>query len=181
AAVGFEEPFQEDDGAPVRSALEVDQGPVDGDLGQAGQRAQGDLFDAGLGGGSQRHRIAVTTQSGVDPQHVDQGLFRFDCSLSGHVSQLSGVRAENPCGTGVDLRPTCMPVDPGLLPAECLVNGSWTDAPISVEAATRRTRTRTIATRCDPPSFAATGAVSTGGDQPVPSTCRRKSNWSDFT
>ncbi len=55
ASVRFEEPFEEVVGAPVRSALEVDQWPVDGDPGQAGERAESDLLDAGLSGGSQRH------------------------------------------------------------------------------------------------------------------------------
>ena len=96
AAFGLEEPLQEIVGAPVRSALEIDQGPVDGDLGQTGKRAKRDLLDAGLGGGSQRHRIAVTTQSSVDPKDVDQRLFRFDCCFAWHASQLSGAGAGGP-------------------------------------------------------------------------------------
>ena len=40
---------------------------MDGDLRQTGEGAEGDLLDTGLRGGSQRHRIAVTTQTGIDP------------------------------------------------------------------------------------------------------------------
>jgi hypothetical protein len=60
-AIGFEEPLEEVVRAPVWSAFEVDQGPVHGDLREAGKSSQCDLLHAGLGGGSQRHRIAVTT------------------------------------------------------------------------------------------------------------------------
>ena len=50
AAVGLEEPFEEVVRTARRSALEVDQRPVHGDLGQTGQRAERDLLDAWLGG-----------------------------------------------------------------------------------------------------------------------------------
>ncbi len=88
--VGLEEPFEEVVRTPVWSAFEIDQGPVHGDLRQPGERAKRDLLDAGLRGGSQRHRISVTTQARIDPQNMDQGFFRFDCCLSWHMSQLSG-------------------------------------------------------------------------------------------
>ena len=74
AAVGLEEPLEEVVGAAGRAALEVDQRPVHGDLGQARQGAERDLLDAGLGRGGQRDGVAVTAESGVDPQDVDQGL-----------------------------------------------------------------------------------------------------------
>ena len=66
-ADGLEEPFEEIVRAAGGAALEIDQWPVHGDLGQSGERAERDLLDTGLSGGSQRHRIAVTTQTRVDP------------------------------------------------------------------------------------------------------------------
>ncbi len=105
SSVCFEEPLEKIVGAPVWSALEIDKGPMDGDLRQTGEGAERDLLNAGLRGGSQRHRIAVTTQSGVDPQNVDQGLFRFDCCLRWHMSQLSGGRAGVPMTGGRAERP----------------------------------------------------------------------------
>jgi len=39
-----------------------------------------DVFDAGLGGGSDRHRVAVAAQSGRDPEDVH--LLDGGCSLA---------------------------------------------------------------------------------------------------
>ena len=50
-------------------------GIVQMNLGQAGNRAQQNVFDAGLGGGGDRDRIAVAAQARGDPQDVDL----FDC------------------------------------------------------------------------------------------------------
>ena len=79
AAIGLEEPLEEIVCSSRGSAFEIDQRPVDGDFGKSGKRAERDLLDTGLGGGSQRHRITVTTQTCVDPQNMDQRFFCFDC------------------------------------------------------------------------------------------------------
>ena len=76
APVGLEEPFDEIVRAADRTALEVDEGPVHGDLRQPGQGAQGDLLDARLGGRGQGHGVAVAAESGVDPENVDDRLVR---------------------------------------------------------------------------------------------------------
>ena len=81
AAIGLEEPFDEIVGAAHRAVLEVDQRPVDGDLGQAGEGAQGDLLDAGLSGSGQGDRVTVTAEPGVDPQDVDQCLVYRRCHV----------------------------------------------------------------------------------------------------
>ena len=70
AAVGLEEPLDEVVRAAHRTALEVDERPVHGDLRQPGEGAQGDLLDAGLGGRGQRDGVAVAAQAGVDPEDV---------------------------------------------------------------------------------------------------------------
>ena len=98
AAVGLEEPLQEVVGAAVGPALEVDQRPVHRDLGQAGQRAEGDLLDAGLGGRGQGDGVAVTAEPGVDPQHVDQGFFGLDGSSAVGID----AAFELPRGRGLD-------------------------------------------------------------------------------
>ena len=90
ATVGPEEPFEEVVGAAVGSALEIDERPVHGDFRQARQRTEGDLLDTGLGGGSQRHRIPVATETCVDPENVDQRFFRFDCCFRWHVRSFPG-------------------------------------------------------------------------------------------
>ena len=54
--VGLEEPLDEVVGPTDRSALEVDQRPVHGDLREPGQRAERDLLDARLGGGGRGRR-----------------------------------------------------------------------------------------------------------------------------
>ena len=76
AAVGFEEPFDEVVGAADRAALEVDERPVHRDLRQPGQRTERDLLDARLRRGRERDGVAVAAQSGVDPEHVDDGFVR---------------------------------------------------------------------------------------------------------
>ena len=78
AAVGLEEPLEEVVRAAVGPAFEVDQGPVHRDLGQAGQRTEGDLLDARLGRRGQRDGVSVTAESGVDPKHMDEGVFGLD-------------------------------------------------------------------------------------------------------
>ena len=74
AAVGLVPPLDEVVGPGLRAALEVDQRPVHRDLGQAGQRAEHDLLDAGLGGGGQGDRVSVTAEAAVHPEDVDDGL-----------------------------------------------------------------------------------------------------------
>ncbi len=71
AAVGLEEPLEEIVGAAHGAALEVDQRPVHSDLRQPGQGSEGDLLDARLSGGGERHRVAVAAQAGIDPEDVD--------------------------------------------------------------------------------------------------------------
>ena len=108
AAVGLEEPLEEVVGAAVGAALEVDQRPVHGDLRQPGQGAEGDLLDAGLGGRGEGHGVAVAAEAGVDPQHVDQGLFGGACCLASrrvrHVATLPGVSARPARGSTPDIR-----------------------------------------------------------------------------
>ena len=48
--------------------------PVQGDLRQAGQRAQDQVLDAGLGRRGQRHRLAVAAQAAVHPEDVQHFL-----------------------------------------------------------------------------------------------------------
>jgi hypothetical protein len=73
-AVGLVPPLDERVRALLGAALEVDERPVHRDLRQAGQRAQGDLLDARLGGRGQRHRVPVAPQAAVHPEDVDHGL-----------------------------------------------------------------------------------------------------------
>ena len=79
---------------------------MDGDLGEAGKRTERNFLDTGLGGGSQRHGIAITTQTSIDPQNMNQCFFCFDCSLGWHLCSSLRDGLES-LATGVDLRPTC--------------------------------------------------------------------------
>jgi hypothetical protein len=86
----IEWPFEEVVRATVGAALEVDERPVDGDFRQAGQCTERDLLDAGL----DSHGVAVAAETGVDPEHVDQGFFGSECGFSSrrwHVPTLPGV------------------------------------------------------------------------------------------
>jgi hypothetical protein len=58
-----------------RAAFEVNQRPVQRDLGQAGEGSQGDFLDAGLGCRSQRNRLPVAGQAAVNREDVDRVLF----------------------------------------------------------------------------------------------------------
>ncbi len=80
----------------LRAALEVDQRPVHGDLGQPGQRSERDLLDARLGGGGQGDRVPVAAQPAIHPQNVDHGLgclgLRGVClCVSGHREATSSL------------------------------------------------------------------------------------------
>ncbi|HKE76210.1 MAG TPA: hypothetical protein VKB57_21515 [Acidimicrobiales bacterium] len=77
ATVGFEEPLDEVVGPADRTALEVDQRPVDRDLRQPGKRAERDLLDGRLGRGGQCDGVPVTAQASVDPKNVNDGLVRL--------------------------------------------------------------------------------------------------------
>ena len=96
APVGLEEPLEEVVGPADRPALEVDQRPVDGDLREAGQGAEGDLLDARLGGGGEGDGVAVAAQAGVDPQDVDDGLVRIGQRHPPGGSERDGARASPP-------------------------------------------------------------------------------------
>ena len=76
APVRLEEPLQEVVGPADRAALEVDERPVDRDLREPRQGAEGDLLDARLGGCGQGDGVAVAAEPGVDPQDMDDGLVR---------------------------------------------------------------------------------------------------------
>jgi hypothetical protein len=84
APIGLEEPLKEVVGAAGRAALEVDQRPVHGHLGQTGKRAERDLLDAGLGSRGQRDRVPVTTEASVDPEHMNQRFFGAQSFVSRH-------------------------------------------------------------------------------------------------
>src|SRR5262249_18635159 len=68
----------------ARTALEIDERPMDCDLRQSRQGAQRNLFDTRLHSGGKRHRIPIATQAGVYPQHVNYSL--IGCR-SGHVHE----------------------------------------------------------------------------------------------
>ena len=78
AAICLPEPLQEVVRTAGRAAFEVDERPVDRDFGQPRQRAQRDLFDARLRRSGERNGVPVAAQPGIDPQHVDQGVFGRD-------------------------------------------------------------------------------------------------------
>src|SRR5581483_1989772 len=80
AARALEEPLEEIVGAAARAALEVDQRPVDGNAGQPGQGAEGDLLDGRLGGSGQSDGVPVATEACVDPEQVDERFFRWSSS-----------------------------------------------------------------------------------------------------
>ena len=84
APVGLEEPLEEVVGAADRTALEVDQRPVDGDLREPRQGAERDLLDARLCGTGQGDRVAVATEPGVDPEDVDDVFVRRSLGGVGH-------------------------------------------------------------------------------------------------
>ena len=105
AAVGFEEPFEEVV-LHLRSARTRNRSGANARRSWEGrERAERDLLDAGLGGGSQRHGITVTTQSGVDPKNVDQRFFCFYCCLVGMMSQLSWAGLATPRRGNADAAP----------------------------------------------------------------------------
>ena len=91
ATIGLEEPLDEVVGTADRPAFEVDQRPVDGDLGQPGEGAQGDLLDARLGRRGQRHRIPVAAEPGVDPKDMNDRL------VDGLVRRCVGGRGHSEC------------------------------------------------------------------------------------
>src|SRR6266702_885827 len=82
-AVGLMPPLDEGVGALLGAALEVDQRPVHRYLGQAGQGAEHDLLDAGLGGSGQRHRVPVAAEASVHPENMQDGILR-GLGHSGH-------------------------------------------------------------------------------------------------
>ena len=76
APVGLVPPLDEVVGALLGAALEVDQRPVHGDLGQPRQGAERDLLDAGLGRGGQCHRVPVAAEAPVHPEDMYDWLLR---------------------------------------------------------------------------------------------------------
>src|SRR6202020_2411970 len=74
AAIGLVPPLDERVRALLGTALEVDQGPVHGHLGQSGQGPEHDLLDARLGRGGQRHRVPVAPEPPVHPENMDDWL-----------------------------------------------------------------------------------------------------------
>ena len=75
ATIRLAEPLEEVVLTTLWPALEIDQRPVHSDLREPGQRTKGDLLDARLGRSGQRDRVPVATETGIDPQHMDQRFF----------------------------------------------------------------------------------------------------------
>ena len=80
----FMAPFR----AADRTAFEVNEGPVDLDLREAGKGLEGDLFDARLSCCGERDGVTVAAETGVDPKDVDHGL-GGRCSLGSRHSKTS--------------------------------------------------------------------------------------------
>lgn len=109
---GLEEPRQEIVGAPARSALEVDQGPMDGDLGQTGKRPR--AISSMLGWVAAVN--ATESPSQLRPALIHStwiSASSADCCLGWHRSQLSGARADGPNGSSLAARGLLEPQTPG--------------------------------------------------------------------
>jgi hypothetical protein len=97
AAIGHVEPLDEVVSALFRAALEVDERPVNGDLGQPGESTQGDLLDARLRRGGERNGVSVATQATLHPQDVNDALFQRLGTCHPGTTPLGARGAHAPC------------------------------------------------------------------------------------